>query len=108
MLCPLCNNNLRISGTSKKQFDIPDNPTKVKVIMYQNFTCINNKSMDNGGNPCPNVGKLVQTVEHPETIDRATTDTDLKAFVERVITDKFTADESMILATKMTERVVLK
>jgi hypothetical protein len=58
---------MRITKSYKKAF--PDTETTTKVILYQEFTCVNSKSMDNGGAPCPNCGKLVETVEHPEIIE---------------------------------------
>lgn len=104
--CNLCNSLLRINGTSKKQFDIPDNPTISKVTLYQNQTCMNDKSVDNDFKPCPNYGLQVNVIEHEEIVDRATTDTDLKKFVEKVIVDKYTVQESMQLATRITSKAV--
>jgi hypothetical protein len=68
--CNLCGNLLRINGTTKKTFDIPDDPTHAKLVTYQNQTCMNSRSVDNGGNPCPNVGNIVATIEHEEIIER--------------------------------------
>jgi hypothetical protein len=67
MICPICNNLLRITKSYKKAF--PDTDTTIKLITYQEFTCMNNKSMENGGEPCPNYGRLIDTVEHAEIIE---------------------------------------
>ena len=67
MICPLCNNPLRITKSYKKAF--PDTETTMKIVTYQEQTCMNHKSMENAGNPCPNYGRLINTVEHPEIVE---------------------------------------
>jgi hypothetical protein len=44
----------------------------MKLITYQEQSCMNAKSMENGGNPCPNCGRLVNTVEHEEIVEIGT------------------------------------
>jgi ssDNA-binding Zn-finger/Zn-ribbon topoisomerase 1 len=70
MICPLCNNLLRITKSYKKAF--VDTETTMKLITYQEQSCMNAKSMENGGNPCPNCGRLVNTVEHEEIVEIGT------------------------------------
>jgi hypothetical protein len=41
----------------------------MKLVTYQEQSCMNTKSMENGGNPCPNCGRLVNAVEHEEIVE---------------------------------------
>jgi hypothetical protein len=66
MICSICQNLLRINKSYKKAFPEGD---KIKVVLYQEFTCANDANKGRAGSPCPNLGKLVETRETSEIIE---------------------------------------
>jgi hypothetical protein len=66
MTCSICGNLLRINATRKKAFPAGD---KIRVVLYQDFTCMNDGNKGRSGNPCPNLGKLIDTKETEELVE---------------------------------------
>lgn len=104
--CPLCGLTTRLEAGPEEILDIPDDTTKLKKVFKQFRKCFNEQSRDNDNQPCPNYGKVVDTIVHETIINRITPVEDLKVFAEKVIADHYTVDESTAFIAKLSSKVM--
>jgi hypothetical protein len=71
--------------------------------LYRDQTCPTESSPDNEFQPCPNYGKVLDTLTTVTTIPLMD---NLKTVAEQVVLEQFTGDEAMVLASKLADKAV--
>jgi hypothetical protein len=71
--------------------------------LYRDQSCPTNASPENEYQPCPNYGKVLDTLTTVTTIPLMD---NLKTVAEQVVLEQFSGDEAMVLASKLADKAV--
>jgi hypothetical protein len=101
-LCPLCNSRLIMVG-AREDAEIDTANNQIIQKLYRDQTCPCKSNPDNEFLPCPNHGKILDTVITETKVPLVN---NLKTVAEQVVLEQFTGDEAMVLASKLADKAV--